>query len=138
MTFGHFSFIFIPPKLDMNKLAESISLWRLLVHSELLHVLLWCYRGPQSGPESENWSKLTYIMNFGHFSYFFIPPNLDMNAFSGSISFWSLLVHSEHLHIIYFFSILGGHRVRQGSKSWSKLIDIMYDFLALCIHFHII
>ena len=46
MTFGHFSFIFIPPKLDMNKLAESISLWRLLVHSELLHVLLWCYRGP--------------------------------------------------------------------------------------------
>ena len=89
-------------------------------------------------PESEIWSKLTYIMNFLHFSYFFIPPNLDMNAFSGSISFWSLLVHSEHLHIIYFFSILGGHRVRQGSKSWSKLIDIMYDFLALCIHFHII
>ena len=46
MTFGHFSFIFLPLKLDMNTFSESISLWRLLVHSELLHVLLWCYRGP--------------------------------------------------------------------------------------------
>ena len=54
-------------------------------------------------PESEIWSKLTYIMNFLHFSYFFIPPNLDMNAFSGSISLWRLLVHSELLHVLIWY-----------------------------------
>ena len=49
---------------------------------------------------SENWSKLTNIMTFGHFSFIFIPPKLDMNAFSDSISLWKLFVHSELLHLL--------------------------------------
>ena len=53
--------------------------------------------------ESEIWSKLTYIMNFGHFSYFIIPPNMDMNAFSGIISLLRLLVHSELLHVLIWY-----------------------------------
>ena len=131
MTFQYISLIFIPPKLDMNTFSDSISLWRLLVHSELLHVILWCYRGPQSASGVGKLVKLTYIMNFGHFSYFFIPPNLDMNAFSGSISVWRLLVHSEHLHIWY-------HRGSQSAPGVGKLVKInqYYDFWALFVHFH--
>ena len=49
---------------------------------------------------SENWSKLTNIMTFLHFSFIFIPPKLDMNTFSGSISLWRLLVDSEPLHVL--------------------------------------
>ena len=50
---------------------------------------------------SKNWSKLTDIKTLEHFSYIFMPSNLDMNTFSGSISLWRLLVDSEPLHILF-------------------------------------
>ena len=40
MTFGHFSYISTPPNLDINTFSGSISLWRLLIDSVHLYVLL--------------------------------------------------------------------------------------------------
>ena len=49
---------------------------------------------------SQNWSKLTDIMTFQHFSYIFRPTKFDVNTFSGSMSLWTLLIISEPLHVL--------------------------------------
>ena len=48
----------------------------------------------------ENLSKLTSIMNIGHFSYILIPQKLDVNTFSGSISLWRRLRDSGPIEIL--------------------------------------
>ena len=40
MAFGNFLYKSIPPKVEMNTFSDGISLCRLLIDSELLHVLL--------------------------------------------------------------------------------------------------
>ena len=40
MAFRHILYKSIPPKVEMNTFSDGISLCRLLIDSELLHVLL--------------------------------------------------------------------------------------------------
>ena len=90
MTFWHFSYISIPQKLVMNTFSDSVNLWgywEILSPSMYFFDIIW---GPRVQKGSKNWSKLTDIISYGHFSYISIPQKLEMTIFSSSISLWKL------------------------------------------------
>ena len=124
MTFWHFSYTFTRQnsmiKLNFMVVLVYIGYWRNLGSYMYFFGII---RGYIKCMGSENGSKLTHNMTFGHFSYIFISPKLDMNTFSGSVNLWRLLVESKPLYLL--FDIIVDHYSAPRVQIWSKLIDIM-------------
>ena len=64
MNIGHFSYMLIPQKLDVNTFSGSIRLWRLLRDSAPMEILLWCRRRLQSERGVQKLVKFYFYYDF--------------------------------------------------------------------------
>ena len=72
----------------MNPFSGSAILWSILKEYEPFKLLQGAFEWVVL---SQNWSKMHEIRPFGHFFIIFTSKKIEMNPFSGSTIFWSIL-----------------------------------------------